>query len=229
MPILSLPVCAVQRAVPLEPQMACGCWIVRSPSRLSKCPRSRVHRVLPVCLFLRLRWRNSCWKCRRRSASSSRTPTFQFRVVVVLEEVFKVFTPNRVQQRLSRSRSLTLLSMVEAFVAFSQDRVQQRSLHRLPTFPLPVEVFKVFSQNSIQQHGLRNRTFLFQFRVVVAEVVEVFKVFAHNRVQIVDIPTSGGPHGFLPRHGSAASAAENVEFPAGGGLHGSRLHGVFWT
>ena len=39
-------------------------WIVRSPSRLSKSPRSRVHRVLPVCLFLCLRWRNSWWKCR---------------------------------------------------------------------------------------------------------------------------------------------------------------------
>ena len=39
-------------------------WIVRSPSRLSKSPRSRVHRVLPVCLYLCLRWRNSWRKCR---------------------------------------------------------------------------------------------------------------------------------------------------------------------
>ena len=40
--------------------------------------------------------------------------------------------------------------------------------------------------------------------------------------QIAHIPSSGGPHGFLPRQGSAASAAENVEFLAGGGLHGLR-------
>ena len=46
-----------------------------------------------------------------------------------------------------------------------------------------VEAFKVFSQNSLQQHGLWSRTLIFQFRVVVVEVVEVFKNFAHNRVQ----------------------------------------------
>ena len=40
--------------------------------------------------------------------------------------------------------------------------------------------------------------------------------------QFVDIPSSGDPHGFLPRQGSAASAAEHVDFPAGGGLHGLR-------
>ena len=68
-------------------------------------------------------------------------------------------------------------------MAFSQDRVQQRRLRRLPTFLLPVEVFKVFSQKSILQHGLWSRMLIFQFRVVVAEVVEVFKIFAHNRVQ----------------------------------------------
>ena len=63
-------------------------------------------------------------------------------------------------------------------MAFFQDRVQQRRLRRLPTFLPPV-----FSQSSIPQHGLWSRTLIFQFRVVVAEVVEVFKIFAHNRVQ----------------------------------------------
>ena len=42
-----------------------GTWTCRSPSRLSKCPRSHLHSGIPAgagCV-LRSRWRNSWWKC----------------------------------------------------------------------------------------------------------------------------------------------------------------------
>ena len=52
----------------------------------------------------------------------SRTLTFKFLVVVVVREVFKVLTQDRVQQLGFRSGSSTLL-IVEALKVFSQDRV----------------------------------------------------------------------------------------------------------
>ena len=126
------------------------------------------------------RRRNSWWKCRRRSTSSSRKPTLQFRLVVVLEEVFKVFPQNRVQQRLSRSRSVTFLSIVEAFVAFSQDRVQQRFRRRPLIFPFLVEVLTVFSPDRVPQR--------LPLRMLNFRLVEVFTVHAQDRV-----PAFSGP------------------------------------
>ena len=83
-------------------------WTFRSPNRLSKCPRSRLHPVPPAGTFaLRSRRWNSWWKCRRLYPILryvgfwSRTWTFQFLMiveVVSVSEVFKV-SQDRVQQR----------------------------------------------------------------------------------------------------------------------------------
>ena len=78
------------------------------------------------------RWRNSWWKCPRSCPSflfsrrlRSKSLTFRFLVVEVNWEVFKVYTVDRVQQRLwSRSPSLPI--QVEVFQIFSQSRVPQR-------------------------------------------------------------------------------------------------------
>ena len=80
--------------------VACGSRVGHRSAILSFCARFPSNR----------RWRNSWWKCRRLSSSSSRTPTFQFRIVVVLEEVFKVFTQVRVQLRLAEHNMLTFPS-----------------------------------------------------------------------------------------------------------------------
>ena len=92
-----------------------SCWtscnsFVRSHlilSRLSKCPRSCL--VMSLCepLLETRSWRNSWWKCRRSylfprySGLWSRTWPFQFLVVEGDFQVFKVFFPDRVQQRRS--------------------------------------------------------------------------------------------------------------------------------
>ena len=76
------------------------------PSTLSKCPRScpRTSLCSPLCAFRS--WRNSWWKCRRSfpiprySGLWSRTSSFQFLIVDGETLVFKVFFPDRVQQRL---------------------------------------------------------------------------------------------------------------------------------
>ena len=85
-----------------------GSSILTSPSRISKCPRSPLHPVIlagAVCDSLSRR-RNSWWKCRRsyptRTGLWSRTRIFQFLMVVVVMvvEVFSVYTQDRVPQRL---------------------------------------------------------------------------------------------------------------------------------
>ena len=108
------------------------------PSRLSKCPRSCSMTSLSARLCASRSWRNSWWKCRRLyptlpcSGLWSSSLTFQFLVVEGDTLVFKVFFPDRVQQRRSclwsallsglRSRSLLFLFLVEAFKIFAQDR-----------------------------------------------------------------------------------------------------------
>ena len=147
-PILSLPVCAVLRAVLLEPQMV---------EQLVEVPT-------PFYIF----------------EQNADIPVPRG---VVLVLVFKVFPQNRVQQRLSRSRSLTFLSTVEAFVAFSQDRVQQRRLRRSLTF-LPVEVLTVFSPDRVPQR--------LPLRMLNFRLVEVFTFYAQDRVfrRFLDLNTA---------------------------------------
>ena len=68
--------------------------------------------LLAQSLVRRRRW-NSCWKRPRSclfSRSWSRSPTFQF-LIMVSKEGFKVFTQDRVQQRV-RSRSCRFLNLL---------------------------------------------------------------------------------------------------------------------
>ena len=95
------------------------------PSRLSKCPRSCVHRAL---LAQSRRW-NSWWKRLRScllsmsSGSLSSSPlTFQFALGVVLVDVFKIFFLDSIPPRLwSRSPTFQFLIMVslEVFKVFT--------------------------------------------------------------------------------------------------------------
>ena len=98
-----------------------GFWIVRSPSRSSKCPGSLAHRVLLVLLFLSRSQRNSWWKCRQSCLpraslfrSRSRSSTLQF-LVVVVKGVFKVFSQDRVQQRRLLRRNAFLSGLWSSF------------------------------------------------------------------------------------------------------------------
>ena len=84
---------------------------LRPLSRLSKCPiKTEFHSVLQ---FVVRRRHNSWWKCRRccpvpcsSSGMRSKSLTFQFLVVVVVvREVYKVLTQDRVQQHVLWSRS----------------------------------------------------------------------------------------------------------------------------
>ena len=68
---------------------------------------------------------------------------------------------------------MTFPSTVEAFVAFSQDRVQQRRLRRPSTF-LQVEVLTVFSSDRVPQR--------LPLRMLNFRLVEVFTVYAQDRV-----------------------------------------------
>ena len=107
------------------------------PSRLSKCPRSCLITSLCAPLCATRSWWNSWWKCRLSypilpcSGLRSSTSTFQFLVVEGDTLVFKVFLPDRVQQRhfpprnafLSGLWSRSSIFQVEAFMIFAQDRV----------------------------------------------------------------------------------------------------------
>ena len=64
-------------------------------------------------------------------------------------QVFKVFFPDRVQQRLLSRRSLTF--PVEVFKVYALDRIQQRMWSKSLTFQI-VAVFKVFSQARVLPH-----------------------------------------------------------------------------
>ena len=103
-----------------------------STSRLSKCRRSCHTMFLRDARVATPNWRNSWWKCRRSypipycSGLWSSTSTFQFLVVEGDSQVFEVLFPNRVQQRLLSSRSLTFL--VEVFKVLALDRIRQRLL-----------------------------------------------------------------------------------------------------
>ena len=95
------------------------CASPRSCSMTSPCAQFCVLRSL----------RNSWWKCRRSYPIPgcryewSRTSTFQFLVVEREFLVFKVFFPDRVQQRRLSRRSLTF--PVEVFKVLILDRVRQ--------------------------------------------------------------------------------------------------------
>ena len=121
------------------------------PSRLSKYPRLYVHPALLAQSSVRRRRQTSWWKCRRLSPILrycsglwSRSLTFQFLLVMEGEtQIFKVFSEDRVQQRILRfwnaflsrlwSRSLTFPLLVEVLQIFAQDRVhpQLRTLQLL--------------------------------------------------------------------------------------------------
>ena len=110
-------------------------WTLRFPCRLSMCPRSQKTLSLSALWTLLRRWRKSWSKCRpscllpcSSSALPSRSLTLQFRDMVSLAvEVFKVFSPDRIQQRLWPNRPLTLQFVVVEFLevnkAFTQEKV----------------------------------------------------------------------------------------------------------
>ena len=117
------------------PQMWTSWWqcllatIRRLPTRLPK-----------VQSFVRRRWWNSWFEVPTVFSSSilpSRSLTFQFLVVVLVREVYKVLTQDRVQQRRLWSRSLTS-PFVEAFqVFFPRQRSSQRTVEQLVDIPVP--------------------------------------------------------------------------------------------
>ena len=84
-----------------------GLWPVSVPDPCRGAPRSLHHPVLPGWFFVSHRRRNSSWKCRPSSTSLSRKLTFQFLVVVLLVEVHKVFSQDRVRRLRLWSRSFT--------------------------------------------------------------------------------------------------------------------------
>ena len=110
------------------------------PSRLLKCPRSRLHPVLlagAVCASLSRR-QNSWWKYRRSSPILlysglwSRTSTFQFLVVEGNTSVFKVFSQDSVQQRCRPLRNAVLSGLwSRAWILVCLVEVLQRLLRVL--------------------------------------------------------------------------------------------------
>ena len=107
-------------------------------SKLSKCPRFFLRTSLFARFCVTRSWQNSWWKCRRSyliplySGIWSKTSTFQFPVVEGELPVFKVFFPDRVQQRRVLQRNALLSGLwsrssispsVEASKIFAQDRV----------------------------------------------------------------------------------------------------------
>ena len=108
----------------------------RFTSRLSKCPISSLRTSLCARFCVLRSWQNSWWKCRRSflfprcSGIWSKASTSRFLVVEGESLVFKVFFPDRVQQRcmvprnafLSGLWSRTLISLfVKASKIFSLD------------------------------------------------------------------------------------------------------------
>ena len=124
---------------------------LHSPSRLPKCPRSRLHAVVVAGAgFPWCRRRNSWWKCR----NSCRLPFSSSSRSLTLLDVLKGFSLDRIILWCG-SRSLTLqfrlvvVEFPEVFKALSLD-MWSRPL----TFQLHAVVsgvFKVFSQNTVQQ------------------------------------------------------------------------------
>ena len=130
-------------------------------SRLSTCPRSQKTSSSRAWSTAFHRLRNSWWGCRLScpllrfsSRLSSRSSTLQFRLVVMIMEVFLVFSQNKV---LLLSRSLTILfrvvvgaqvvEVVEVFKVLSKDRIQQRLWCRTLTFQflvVPLTIFMLF-------------------------------------------------------------------------------------
>ena len=134
-PMLSLPVCDVQRVVPPVPQLA---------EQLVEVPT-------PFFIFER---------------NVDGTSTIQFRLVVVLVEIFLVCS-------VLWSRSLTLPFQVVLVCVvlrvYTQDRAQCSELNSPLTFQFPVVVLLVV-------FVLWNRPHTFQF-----PVVEVIEIFSRNR------------------------------------------------
>ena len=153
----------------VEPQMVEQLVDILAPldfrvaDRLSKYPRSCVHPTLLAQSSVHRRRQTRWWKCRRLSLILpccsrlwSSTLPFQFLTVEGETSIFKIFLPDRVQQRrlclwntfLSRlwSRPLTFLFPLEAFKIFAQDRVhpQLRALQLLGS-TLRMSRFKGFS------------------------------------------------------------------------------------
>ena len=95
--------------------------------------------------------------------SSSRLPsrslTFLFLVVVMVREVYKVLTQDRVQRRF-------LEQNIQLMKDFSQDKVQQR---RVGQNLMIITIMMIFSQNRAQKLDV--------------ELLSVFKAFSLDRVQ----------------------------------------------
>ena len=147
-PALSLPVCAVQRVVPLKPLRA---------EQFVDVPTS-------LCIF----------EPRGRGARGDLQGSLQVRVCCVLW-----------------SRTLTLqfqVVLLEVFLVFSQDRVQQSLLPRVLTFWLVV-VFTVYAQDRFQRRFLElNMSMQVQFPVKVL-IMDLFEALLQDRVQelVVDL------------------------------------------
>ena len=92
-----------------------------------KIPQNRTQQRLVDSLRRR---RNSWWKCPRSypillcTGMWSRTSTFQFLIVVVVGEVFKMYPLDRIQQRLVEQITLKLqFRVLEVFKISSRDRL----------------------------------------------------------------------------------------------------------
>ena len=114
-----------------------GTSICRSPNRLSKCPKSRLHPVvLAGAGFLWCsRGRNSWWKCLRSypflfcTGLWSRTWTFQFLMVVAVGtvgEVFKVYARDRLQRLHLRTHLALRIRLYRGFSHFSPSEKNAR-------------------------------------------------------------------------------------------------------
>ena len=95
-----------------------------------------------------------------------------------------------------------------------------RGQRRVQGFPKRQSSTLLYSREEcISERILEQTVFPFREERISERIVEQIVDFP---VSGGDIPTRGGPHGFLPSQGSAASAAAHVDFLAGGGPHGSR-------
>ena len=104
----------------------------RLPSRLSTCPKSHKTGLSSAWLTLCVnrRRRNSWWKCLRSypillcTGMWSSSSTFQFLIVMVAGEVFKIHALDRIQQRFVEQITLNFqFRVLKVFKVSSRDRL----------------------------------------------------------------------------------------------------------
>ena len=202
MPMPSLPVCAVQRVVPLGPQMAEQLVEVPTPSYIfeqnvdSPVPRGRGGCRLQG--FLPGQSSSSSGVIPRVLSGTPGQSLVQRTVVQTVDipapfggpplrgfhTVFQVFTLDRVHQRL-----LSSSLMMEIFKVFTLDRV----FHSV----LPRRTLTSLFRKAVLPHGMEVFTVLLQDRVqelaVELEFVMVFRALSQDRVQqlFVGLSSSG--------------------------------------